>query len=424
MSDATKVLVVDDEDRFREVLAKRLALRGFDVQQAGGGLACLELLETWRADVVVLDVKMPDLDGLETLRRIHVHSKDIPVILLTGHASTSDGVEGIKAGAYDYLTKPVELDHLTGKIRQASETLHREKERQREAAFRRMMEERMAVAERLASLGTLAAGVAHEINNPLAVINDSAGWLTAVLQKDGAPEPLHAKLVKGLSKIQTSVDRARRITHQLLGFARKQETDSEVDVAALAREALRLVDKEARNRGVAVALDAPEDLPVIWSDPYRLRQVVLNLVTNALQATPADGSVRVTAAPWGDGVELSVADTGQGIAPENLERIFEPFFSTKPPGEGTGLGLYVSNSIVRELGGTMEVQSELGQGAQFTIRLPKTRPTLAGDAPQDTDQTPLQWQEAAKNLAGNSQHEASLQSQDQAESLPGGKHES
>jgi signal transduction histidine kinase len=374
MTEGLHLLIVDDEEQFRQVLVKRLSRRGMAPEQAESGEACLALLEKKPMDVVILDVKMPGMDGLEVLRRIKERYDKTEVILLTGYANTQDGVDGMKSGAFDYLSKPVELDHLAGKIKQAHEKILRETEREREAEFREKMEQRMVAAERLASLGTLAAGVAHEINNPLAIINDSVGWMQLLINKGEAAEiPIKGQLEKGLDKIAKSVERAKKITHQLLGFARRREPIiSEVDLKQLAEETVQLVEKEAKNKEIECVLESDPSLGEIWSDAYQLRQVLLNLLTNAIHATGSKGRIGITLQTEGDQVILSVKDTGQGIPEENLERIFEPFFSTKPTGEGTGLGLFVTRGIVEKLGGTMEAESRMGEGTTFRVRLPRT----------------------------------------------------
>jgi two-component system NtrC family sensor kinase len=368
-----RLLLVDDEEHFRQVLAKRLSRRGMAPEQAGSGEECLNLLEKRPMDVVILDVKMPGMDGLEVLRRIKERYERTEVILLTGYANTQDGVDGIKSGAFDYLSKPVELDHLAGKIKQAHEKILWEEERKREADFRARMEQRMAAAERLASLGTLASVVAHEINNPLAIINDSVGWMQLLLSKpDMAEMRIKGQLEKGLGKIAKSVERAKKVTHQLLGFARKDDSVvSEVNLSQLVEEAVQLVEKEASYKEIEFVQEVDASLDSIRSDAFQLRQVLINLLTNAIHATGPKGRIKIRLQKDGEQAILTIQDTGQGIPQEDLERIFEPFFSTKPTGEGTGLGLFVTRGIVEKLGGTIEAESRLGEGTDFRITLPR-----------------------------------------------------
>jgi two-component system NtrC family sensor kinase len=368
-----RLLLVDDEDHFRQTIAKRLAKRGLASEQAASGNECLSILDKKAMDVVVLDVKMPGMTGIEVLRNITAKYPETEVILLTGQATASDGVEGIKSGAFDYLTKPIELDHLFNKILQAYEKIRRSDAEQKEAEYRKQMEQQMIVTERLASLGTLAAGVAHEINNPLAIIRESAGWMRQLFDKDELKDmPRRKEFVKALDKVEKSVERASRITHQLLGFFGKSESAlSQVNLAELAGEAIHLIAHEAQNRDIRIVRQM-EPLPdTIWSDAYQIRQVLLNLLTNAVHALNSEGTITIAIEDVGDSQTITVSDTGPGIPRENLDKIFEPFFSTKSPGQGTGLGLFVSRGIVEKLGGTLEVASKIGQGARFSIRLPK-----------------------------------------------------
>jgi len=153
-----RLLLVDDEDDFRRTVAKRLMKRGIDTKQAASGEECLEILKKNRVDVVVLDVKMPGMDGIETLHHIKKKHPKTEVIMLTGHATTQDGVDGIKTGAFDYLSKPIELEHLLGKIRQAHEKLVREEEKQKEADFRSKNGAADDSHRKIGLFGTLAAG--------------------------------------------------------------------------------------------------------------------------------------------------------------------------------------------------------------------------------------------------------------------------
>ncbi|MFH1954071.1 MAG: response regulator [Pseudomonadota bacterium] len=368
-----RLLIVDDEETFRRTIVKRLQKRGISIEEAGSGEECLSILEEKPMDVVVLDVKMPGMNGIEVLRHVKERYPKTEVILLTGHASTQDGVGGIKAGAFDYLSKPIELEHLLGKIKQAHEKRVREEEKRREAEFRAKMEQQMIATERLASLGTLAAGVAHEINNPLAIIKESAGWMKLILNKEEMADiPRKGDFEMALGKIEKGVERAKRITHQLLGSVKQTDSVcSEVNLEELLGETADLIHKEAGNKNIEISHQIDPAVGSIWTDPYKLRQVLINLLTNAVHATGSGGRITIMIEPVDERVAFIVRDTGQGIPKENLNKIFEPFFSTKPPGEGTGLGLFVTRSIVEKLGGKIEVESQLGKGTIFRVQLPR-----------------------------------------------------
>ena len=367
------ILLVDDEDNFRHTLAKRMGKRGFVPLQAANGEECLAILDKKPVDVVVLDIKMPGMNGIEVLHHIKEKYTKTEVILLTGHLTAADGVAGIKKGAFDYLGKPIELEHLLKKITQAYDKIKLEKLRTTEAEFREKIEQQMIATERLASLGTLAAGVAHEINNPLAIIKESAGWLKQLLsKKELADMPRSKDFKTGLDKIETAIERARKITHQLLGTVKKTSSVyCDVNLRELIEESVQLVKKEALYKKISINIKTDSSFGTIQSDPYQLRQILINLLINAIHATDTGGKVTVSLQDSGEQVEIKVSDTGTGIPKENLNKIFEPFFSTKPPGEGTGLGLFVTRGIIEKLGGVINLKSRVGHGTTFLFSIPK-----------------------------------------------------
>lgn len=392
-----RLLLVDDEDGFRQIIARRLEKRGLELSQVASGDACLEHLENASVDVVVLDVKMPGMDGIETLKAIKQGFERVEVILLTGDAAISDGIIGIKAGAFDYLTKPVEIDHLFNKIIQAADSIRLKKEKEEEALYRARLEKKMVDTERLISLGKLSTGIAHEINNPLAIINEAAGFMKALLVTDEmAHIPRRAAFLSGIEKIEKSVVRARKITHQLLGHVKKHSSEfTETDVRELLEETLELVRKELEDKNVRIIWqsDADTDLEshggspvgiktgrshgtesapcVIWSDPYQIRQIFINLLTNAIHAVDtAGGRIYLDVVKENGFVNVSVKDNGVGIPAENLGKIFDPFFTTTKTNEGTGLGLYVVHKLLDNLNGTIEVKSCVGKGTTMCFSLP------------------------------------------------------
>jgi signal transduction histidine kinase len=371
-STATRVLVVDDEKDFLESLAQRLKLRGLDVRTATNGLAALAALDEEVADVVVLDVRMPEMDGIETLRRIKESHPRVEVVMLTGHADLNSALEGMRFGFFDYLTKPVEISELVDKIQEAGRR-RRGEEIAAGETFGGKLREHMIMADRLASLGELSASIAHEVNNPLAIIAESSGWLQDRFARDPEiPSSLAEAATLALGKIDRAVERARRISQNLLRFARAPDAFlSEVVLADLGAEVIDLTSARAHEKGVHVDLDGSTDFDAACTtDEYQLRQVLLNIVTNAIQAVEPGGNVVLTVESTNDGVVFSVIDDGPGIPEENIERIFEPFFSTKPADHGTGLGLSVCRGITERLGGRIEVENRLGSGCTFRIVLP------------------------------------------------------
>jgi signal transduction histidine kinase len=369
-----RVLLVDDETGFRRTIAKRLGKRQMAVIQASNGEGCMEILEKEPVDVVVLDVKMPGMDGIETLKAIkQAYSRKIQVILLTGNAAVGDGIEGIKAGAFDYLTKPVEIDHLINKIMQANDIIRFEAEKQKEQDYRSNLEKKMINTERLASLGTMSTGIAHEINNPLAIINESAGYMKQVIQStEMTGFSKKVALLTGIEKIEKSIKRARKITLQLLGHVKQQTSQiGECNMKALLIETLSLLKKELDDKNIIIKWEMDPEETTIWSDPYKIRQVFMNLLSNAIHATQKNGSIILSGYKTDSDVIIKIKDNGIGIPKENLRKIFDPFFTTKSFDEGTGLGLFVVHKIISALNGEIQLKSEVGKGTCFTIRLPK-----------------------------------------------------
>ena len=269
----------------------------------------------------------------------------------------------------------MELEHLIQKINQAVEKRRREAEKKQEAEFKARMEQQMVATERLVSLGTLSTGIAHEIDNPLAIIRESAGYMRLLLSKaENTDMPRKADFENAIAKIETAIDRASRITHQLLSFVRQPEAMfTQTDLKLLISDTVNFARKEARNRRIDILQVTDQADGIIWSDPYAIRQVLINLITNAMAAVESDGVITIALTDTKTTSTISVNDTGPGIPEENREKIFEPFFTTKPPGQGTGLGLYVSAGIVSRLGGKIDVFSRVGHGADFRVTLPRTR---------------------------------------------------
>ena len=239
---------------------------------------------------------------------------------------------------------------------------------------RSLLDAKLAQSQKLASIGELSAGIAHEINNPLAIIAQETEWLRHLLKGLVSKETKEgADFSDSLREIAVQVDRCKEITQNLLNFARKVEpVIQEVNVNKLVQDMAKLVERDARELGISVQRDLTSDLPPILSDGPCLRQVVLNLLNNARQAIGKGGSITVGTRAAEDGaVEIYVRDTGCGIPKEYLPKIFDPFFTTKPHGKGTGLGLSICHGIVDRLGGHISVSSEVGKGSTFVVRLPR-----------------------------------------------------
>lgn len=355
-----RVLVVDDNAAFLDNLQELLGDAGYTVR---GAASCHEARERASEgfDVALVDLRLPDGDGTALAAELKERGPDSEVVLLTGFATLETAVAAVRAGACAYLMKPCAPQELLLTLEQAMRQvrLHAEK---RELARRAQM------TEKLAAVGTMTAGLSHEIRNPL----NAAALQLSVLERRlrRLPDGQQAPLLEPLSLVRDEIRRLDHILEDFLQFARPREfRPATVEVAPLLRRVVDLLSGQAESRKVALAWEEPSAaVPAVAGEEERLRQVLINLALNSLEATPAGGKVTLSAGEEGGRVWITVDDTGPGVPKEVRDRIFEPFFTTKA--QGSGLGLSIVHAIVTQHGGTLEVDTAPGGGARFILRLP------------------------------------------------------
>ena len=238
------------------------------------------------------------------------------------------------------------------------------------------MSDQVVEVGRLASIGELAAGIAHEINNPVAIMVEEAGWIQDLLAEDEpATADNLAEIERATTQIKTQGGRCKEITHKLLSFARKTDpTVKQIDLNEMVLEMITLVDQKTRYASVQIETQLDAGLPPVWVSSAELQQVLLNLLNNSVDAMDSSGgNIHISTQLSDDQIILKIADNGIGIAEANLARIFDPFYTTKPVGQGTGLGLSICYGIIKKLGGDIQVQSAKGQGTTFSVFLPVSK---------------------------------------------------
>jgi len=346
-----KVLVAEDHDSLRSFLVTFLG-HYYQVLEAADGMEALVRVRTERPDLVLADVMMPGLSGHElvTAIRADIATADTRVVLITAQRGTEAAVRGLTLGADDFLTKPFSPHELVARI--GAQLRIRELDRS------------LAQAQKLATLGTLLAGLAHEIRNPVNVLVNGVPVLRRELPpaSDGAAAEI-------IDVVEESARRVARIVDDLLGAARREEADAESwnPKEALDRS-LKLFSH--RSQRVKIVSELGYDAP-IRGNPDRLDRVVMNLLDNAYrEMEPTGGTLTVRCGPDSAGVRIEIEDTGPGISPEVLPRLFDPFFTTRRVGEGTGLGLHFCREIVQSHRGRLEARS-IERGALFTVWLPQ-----------------------------------------------------
>ena len=269
----------------------------------------------------------------------------------------------------DWATIAIENARVVESLEEARDEIAKWSEELEQKVIERTQEleaaqNQLVQSEKLASIGQLASGIAHEINNPIGVI---LGFAQVLVRKIDEDDPLF----KPLQSIERETLRCKDIVHNLLDFARRTTPSLQpLDINRVLETTFELLAHQFTGQGTEVIKGYDPNLPSIMGDANQLQQVFTNIIMNAHQAMPDGGELRITTRKTGDEIHILFADTGEGMAPEDLKHIFDPFFTTKEVGQGTGLGLSVSYGIVRSHGGTIEVESEQGVGSVFVVRLP------------------------------------------------------
>ena len=361
------VLIAEDDPAAARILRQILQQQGYRATVAASGEEALAALDgDPPPDLLLLDWMLPGVSGLEVCHaaRRRWDALQLPILMVTARTDPESVYAAFDAGASDYVTKPFRGAELRARIAAHLRTRRLVEERRR-------MEDLLGERSRLSTLGLLAGGVAHDLNNPLAVISAHAQLL---LRR--APDPASAGQLR---EILDAVERARRIAGDLLGFARRRPAErTRVDVGEVLRATLAMRRRDLAAARVSASLRLAPGLPPVDGDPHQLQQVFLNVVLNAEQALRERGSLLEVWADAADGpVRVHFRNDGPPIPPEVLPRVFEPFFTTKPEDQGTGLGLAICRRVVQEHGGEMTVES--GPGATvFTVRLPAASPAGPG----------------------------------------------
>ncbi|MEZ4526221.1 MAG: response regulator [Desulfobacterales bacterium] len=408
-----RVLIIDDDRVIRESLSVFLEDSGFLVSEAENGRMGLEIFRRKkRPDIVLVDLRMPEVDGLDVLAAVTKEAPETPIIVVSGTGVMQDAIEALRLGAWDYVTKPIQdmevlehavrkalerarllvenrkyREHLESEIRKRTAELE-ERTKQLEIANERLKEEMeehqrsealLRHAQKMEALGTLAGGIAHDFNNILFPI---IGYTELVMDDISENSPMY----RNLEQILKAAFRAKDLVSQILAFSRRSDTErSPVNIRMIVKEVLKLL-RATLPSTIEIQQNAAPGCRDVLGDPTQIHQVMMNLCTNAYHAMrekggilsiqvreteiPDEDSGFLPSVPPGNYVRISVSDTGYGMTEEIREHIFDPYFTTKDPGEGTGLGLSVVHGIVRNHKGHITVHSQPGKGSTFDIWLP------------------------------------------------------
>lgn len=402
------LLVIDDSASARFVVQSTLESKHYQVFAAENGESGLELVAEAAPELILLDINMPGIDGFEVCKRLKSNpfTRDIPVIFLSANNDADSKVCGFACGGVDFVTKPFQADELLARVAahlalRDYQRRIQEKNQELEASLASVQQLQLQLiqSEKMASLGTLAAGVAHEINNPIGYVNSNFSTLKTYanglfelldLYASGesalhAPELLQQIRVKkqaidfdylltdlpnlineshqGLERVRTTVQNLKNFSHAGTGEKVWCDLCAEID------NTLNVVWNEIKYKAEVVKTYA--EVPPVYAVPSHIGQVIINLLVNAAHAIEEKGVIRVATGSDAQWVWVEIADDGVGMSAETRSRIFDPFYTTKPLGKGTGLGLSLSLSIIEKHQGTILVSSEPGKGSTFRVMLPQ-----------------------------------------------------
>jgi len=368
------ILYVDDEPMALETF-KRQFKRDFTILTAESAVQGMEVLKQQEVALVLSDHRMPQTTGAQFLSQVQVAHPDAVRMILTAYADMESVVDAINLGhVHRYLTKPYEERDVRLVLREGIERYVLIKERDRLYAANVETMKRVARANRLSAVGTMAAALAHEINNPLVPISTFLQMLPEKRRESEADDEYWGALYQ---MTLAEVERIRKLIHELLTYAKftgevEPQFEPE-DLNALLQGLATFLAAQAKSRNVSITIAPDQALPAVWLDPERMKQVFTNLFLNAMQAMPSGGTItvstRVTTVRGTAHAEITVTDTGKGIPGEVLDKLFTPFFTTKGR-EGNGLGLMTCQHVVDEHRGTIAVESEVGRGTTFRITVP------------------------------------------------------
>lgn len=382
-----KILVVDDEIGPRESLKMILAPE-YEIVTAENGQDGLDKFDTSVPDMAIIDIRMPVMNGVDLMKAIRERSPDTPIVVLTGYGTLESAQEAVRMGAYDYISKPYDVETLRKVVDDALQDLYRKQSQQEKIERLRTMnsqlEEQVKELDRQSSIGELSAEMVHDLNNPITVLRGYITLLEGAMEKNAKGESDEDQS-EFLEVIKEQTERCMRLTRNFLDYARDSEKKWEDgDLNNIIHDAIFVLRVRMRKLGIALETNLAPELPSIKLQPTPIQQVVYNLISNAIDALAEHNGenklLTVTTQEiagaeddeYDKFIEFSLKDTGPGIPEDIKEKIFEPFFTTKTKNKGTGLGLSICKRIVEEHNGKLHLESEVGRGTCFRIQLPVT----------------------------------------------------
>jgi signal transduction histidine kinase len=373
------ILLVDDEPDIRDVLSLSLADMGYDVYEAENGDEALRIFKDKQPSMVMTDIKMPGMDGIELLKKIKHENPETEVIMITGHGDMDLAIRSLKCEATDFITKPINVDALELALQRVRERIFtRQKLQEYTENLEILLHEKTELQSHLASLGLMIGSISHGIKGLLTALDGGIYLLDSGIAKEN-----EVRIKEGWDTVKLTVERIRKMVMDILFYAKERDLRLErIDVRNFVEEIAKEIEPKFKSQKVKFVDDFEANLGEFEVDVIYLHSALLNIIENGIDACLEDKikkshQIIFAARRHEDRIILEITDNGSGMDSETQDKIFTPFFSSKG-NRGTGLGLFIANTIVEQHGGEIKVASKMGQGTRFKIMIPR-KPLFKGE---------------------------------------------
>lgn len=358
METKASILVVDDNEDLCDSIKEYLEDENYSVECANCGKDAISISHNNRYDIAIVDIKLPDIQGTDLVKKLEVISPSTDFIHITAHATLDTAIEAVRyENVVSYETKPLDMDHLLALLKQIMK--------------RKKLEETLLQSEKLKSIGTITAGISHEFNNILAIISGNVQLLEKAYNDD-------KELCDKLSIIKKATNDGAEISSKMQNITKSRQSTTELGsfkIKDLIKYSVDFTMPRWKNIAQAncvnycIDMDGVSDVPEVYCNHLELREVFINIINNALDSMPDGGNISFKTLDKDGEIFISISDTGNGMTEEVKKKIFDPFFTTRRP-EGVGLGLSTSYGIINRHNGTIAVESKVGRGSTFTLQFP------------------------------------------------------
>ena len=373
------ILLVDDEPDIRDVLSLSLHDMGYDVYEAENGDEALRIFKDKQPSMVMTDIKMPGMDGIELLKKIKHENPETEVIMITGHGDMDLAIRSLKCEATDFITKPINVDALELALQRVKERIFtRQKLQEYTENLEILLHEKTELQSHLASLGLMIGSISHGIKGLLTALDGGIYLLDSGIAKEN-----EVRIKEGWDTVKLTVERIRKMVMDILFYAKERELRLErIDIRKFVEEIAKEIEPKFKRQKVKFVDDFEANLGEFEVDVIYLHSALLNIIENGIDACLEDKikkshQIIFAARRHEDRIILEITDNGSGMDSETQDKIFTPFFSSKG-NRGTGLGLFIANTIVEQHGGEIKVASKVGQGTRFKIMIPR-KPLFKGE---------------------------------------------